>query len=169
MQCRRSWFSRPHPPQAVPLPLLGEGLRPLHEGERRFQTRRAKRCRAAGHCKSCSPSSALKPSPCRRRGTAVAVDEVSMDKNTHCCKLRSRSSNPAGRSLSPPRERAPAALRRGGGLEGFTPPHHYRRGQRLPADIRLPPAPRVSAGLRFAVRSLSEAKDREINKVRRLC
>ena len=31
------------------------------------------------------------------------------------------------------------------------------------------PRPRVSAGLRFAVRSLSKALDRENNKVRRLC
>ena len=29
-----------------------------------------------------------------------------------------------------------------GGLEGFTPPHNFRRGQRLPTDIRHSPAPR---------------------------
>ena len=48
-----------------------------------------------------------------------------------------------------------------GGLEGFTPPHHYRRGQRLLTDTVHSPAPRVSASIRFAVRSLSEAIDRE--------
>ena len=46
-----------------------------------------------------------------------------------------------------------------GGLEGFTPPHHYRRGQRLPTDIRHSPAPRVSAGHNFAVILLSKAMD----------
>ena len=42
------------------------------------------------------------------------------------------------------------ALRRAGRLEGFTPPHLYRRGQRLPTDIRPPPAPREAhrSGLR---------------------
>ena len=44
---------------------------------------------------------------------------------------------------------------------------YYRRGQRLPTDSGYSPAPRVSARIRFAVRSLSEASDREINKVRR--
>ena len=46
-----------------------------------------------------------------------------------------------------------------GGLEGFTPPHNLRRGQRLSTDIRLPPAPRVSARFRFAVIALSKAMD----------
>ena len=46
-----------------------------------------------------------------------------------------------------------------GGLEGFTPPHHYRRGQRLPTDTVPSPAPRVSAGLNFAVILLSKAMD----------
>ena len=46
-----------------------------------------------------------------------------------------------------------------GGLEGFTPPHQSRRGHRIPTDIRLPPAPRVSAGLRFAVIVLSKKDD----------
>ena len=69
---------------------------------------------------------------------------------------------PAGRSPSPPGMRVPDTL--WGGLEGFTPPHNYRRGQRLPTDKRLPPAPRVSAGLRFAVRPLSGAIDREATK-----
>ena len=109
----------PHPPQAVPLPLRGEGLNAA-KNERDLQCR-------AGHCHS--------------RGE------------------RSVAALPGGAK----------PIAGWGGLEGFTPPHHYRRGQRLPADIRLPPTPRVSAGLRFAVRSLSEAKDREINKVRRLC
>ena len=83
--------------------------------------RRAKCCRTAGLCKSCSLSGALKPSPCRRRGTAVAVDEVSMDKCARYCKLSPRSINPAGRSPTPS-----AAMRRGGGLEGFTPPHRFK-------------------------------------------
>ena len=55
------------------------------------------------------------------------------------------------------------------GLEWFTPPHNFRRGHKLPTDSGPSPAPRVSAGLRFAVRSLSGAVDREISKVRRLC
>ena len=46
-----------------------------------------------------------------------------------------------------------------GGLEGFTPPHNLRRGQRLPTDSVHTPAPRVSAGLRFAVILLSKAMD----------
>ena len=44
-----------------------------------------------------------------------------------------------------------------GGLEGFTPPHNLRRGQRLPTDSEYSPAPRVSAGLNFAVILLSKA------------
>ena len=59
---------------------------------------------------------------------------------------------PAGRSPAPP-----AAMRRWGGLEGFTPPHNLRRGQRLPTDSEYSPAPRVSAGLNFAVILLSKA------------
>ena len=43
-----------------------------------------------------------------------------------------------------------------GGLEGFTPPHHKRRGQRLPTDTMHSPAPRVSASIRFAVIVLSK-------------
>ena len=35
----------------------------------------------------------------------------------------------------------------GGGLEGFTPPHNFRRGQRLPTDKRHSPAPREAPGL----------------------
>ena len=50
------------------------------------------------------------------------------------------------------------------GWKGLPLRTNYRRGQRLPTDIRLPPAPRVSAGLRFAVRSLSEASDRGTTK-----
>ena len=46
-----------------------------------------------------------------------------------------------------------------GGLEGFTPPHHTRRGQRLPTDSMPSPAPRVSAGHNFAVILLSKAMD----------
>ena len=113
----------------------------------------------------------LRPSPCRTceavpcaEGGPLAVDEVSMDTSTHCCKLRFRSSNPAGRSPTPPRRRMTAALRRWGGLEGFTPPHQSRRGQRLPTDSVPSPAPRVSASIRFAVRSLSGAMDRETTK-----
>ena len=52
-----------------------------------------------------------------------------------------------------------------GGLEGFTPPHQSRRGQRLPTDSEHSPAPARSARLRFAVRSLSEALDRESNQI----
>ena len=33
-----------------------------------------------------------------------------------------------------------------GGLEGFTPPHHQRRGQRLSTDNMPPPAPRAAPG-----------------------
>ena len=62
---------------------------------------------------------ALKPSPCRRRGTALAVDEVSKDKNARHCMSSSRSSNPAGRSPSPPGTGMPAASRqRGVGWRG---------------------------------------------------
>ena len=56
-----------------------------------------------------------------------------------------------------------------GGLEGLAPPHHLWRGHRLPTDIRLPPAPARSAGIRFAVTPLSKELDRVINQVRRLC
>ena len=33
-----------------------------------------------------------------------------------------------------------------GGLEGFTPPHQSRRGQRLPTDTVPSPAPREAPG-----------------------
>ena len=56
----------------------------------------------------------------------------------------SPSLKPAGRSPSPPGIRMPATL--WGGLEGFTPPHHYRRGQRLPTDSVHSPAPREAPG-----------------------
>ena len=46
-----------------------------------------------------------------------------------------------------------------GRLEGFTPPHNFRRGQRLPTDSGFSPAPRVSARLNFAVIPLSKAMD----------
>ena len=66
-------------------------------------TRRAKRCRT-GDAHSLSRSG-LRPSPCRRRGTALAVDEVSKDKNAHYCKSSHRSSKPASEAL-PHRRRA---------------------------------------------------------------
>ena len=48
------------------------------------------------------------------------------------------------------------------GWVGAEPLHTIkRRGHRLPTDIRLPPAPRVSAGLRFAVKSWYESVDVE--------
>ena len=56
-----------------------------------------------------------------------------------------------------PGEAKPIAGR--GGLEGFTPPHQLRRGHRLPTDSMPPPAPRVSAGIRFAVILLSKTVD----------
>ena len=75
---------------------------------------------------------------------------------------RSHSLNPAGRSPSPP-----AAVRRWGGLEGVTPSAPFMaRTQASDGHCAYTRAAR-SAGLRFAVRSLFEAIDREINKVRR--
>ena len=65
----------------------------------------------------------------------------------------------AGRSPTPP-----AAMRRWGGLEGFTPPHRFKaRTTVSDGHCAIPRAAR-SAGLRFAVRSLSEAIDRETIK-----
>ena len=52
---------------------------------------------------------------------------------------------------------------RGSAVSG-TPPQDYRRGHRPSTDTVHSPAPRVSAGLRFAVRPLSEAMDRERTK-----
>ena len=74
-------YRRPHPPLTrSPFPYEGKALTPLKlgrgwpVGRDTFKLRRAKRCHNGDvH----SPSrSGLRPSPCRRRGTAVAVDEV---------------------------------------------------------------------------------------------
>ena len=109
--------------------------------------------------------SGLKPSPCRRRGTALAVDEVSMGKRPRYCKSSPRNIKPAGRNPSPPRKWVPTASRqRGVGWRGLPLRTDSRRGQRLPTAKRHSPAPRVSASIRFAVRSLSKAMDRETIK-----
>ena len=68
---------------------------------------------------------------------------------------RARHFHLAASEALPRSRRGEAHRRRGGGLEGFTPPHNLRRGQRLPTDSVHTPAPRVSAGLRFAVIPLS--------------
>ena len=56
-----------------------------------------------------------------------------------------------------------------GGLEGFTPPHRFKARTAAFDGQRAFTRAARSAGLRFAVRPLSEAMDRETNKVRRLC
>ena len=56
-----------------------------------------------------------------------------------------------------------------GGLEGFTPPHRFKARTAASDGHCASTRAARSAGLRFAVRSLSEAIDREISKVRRLC
>ena len=82
------WKTCPHSRVLSPSPRRGRGTavavdEVIPPAVRVFtplrKRRQAKRCRVAGHCKSCSSLSALKPSPCRRRGTALAVDEVWMD------------------------------------------------------------------------------------------
>ena len=98
----------PHPPQAVPLPLRGEGLNAAQDG-RDF--------------------------PCRTRHSACPASEAL----------------PACRRMLPVANAGGAKPNAGrGGLEGFTPPHHNRRGQRLPADSMHTPAPREAqdSGLR---------------------
>ena len=56
-----------------------------------------------------------------------------------------------------------------GGLEGVTPPHRFKARTAASDGQQTFTRAARSAGLRFAVRSLSKAMDREINKVRRLC
>ena len=94
----------PHPPQAVPLPLRGEGLNAAQDG-RDF--------------------------PCRTRHSACPASEA-----LPACRRMLPVANAGGAK--------PVAGR--GGLEGFTPPHHYRRGHRLPADSVHSPAPREAPG-----------------------
>ena len=133
--------SRPHPPQAVPLPhkarlthvLQGEDHNAAPRRRARLSvSRRAKRCREA------------------RRG------EHSI---TH---------NPAGRSPTPPGKRMRAAL--WGGLEGVrverNPSTQFPARTRVYDGQRTFTRAARSAGLRFAVIPLSKALDRG-NKVRR--
>ena len=54
-----------------------------------------------------------------------------------------------------------------GGLEGFTPPHKFKARTAASDGQHASTRAARSAGLRFAVRSLSKAIDREISKVRR--
>ena len=54
-----------------------------------------------------------------------------------------------------------------GGLEGLAPPHRFKARIAASDGQRISTRAARSAGLRFAVRSLSEVTDREINKVRR--
>ena len=56
-----------------------------------------------------------------------------------------------------------------GGLEGFTPPHRFKARTAASDGQHAFTRAARSAGLNFAVRSLSKAPDRESPKVRRLC
>ena len=79
-------------------------------------------------------------------------------------------------TLSPCGERSVAALPGGakpiagrGGLEGFTPPHRFKARTAASDGQQAFTRAARSAGLRFAVRSLSVEMDRENDKFRRLC
>ena len=153
-------YRGPHPPlPRSPFPYEGKALtrrkvsKSSNIGRGTSHIRRAKRSRT-GDVRSPLRSGIYLP--LIGKGEPLAVDEVTMDKCAHCCKLRPRSVTQASAAKGCSRSRAPAGRSpspAGVGWRGSPLRTDSRRGQRLPTDIRLPPAPRVSAGLRFAVRS----------------
>ena len=164
------WAGSPHPPQAVPLPLEGKDITWLKL--RRDCKCRARQC-LAGHascaylCIALLFSAVYKifqtvtgkcfPQIFRIQQTASVrfclYNKINMPDTVWHIHLAvkerprltaggySHSRAPAGRSPTPP-----TAMRRWGGLEGVTPPHHYRRGQRLSTDTVHSPAPREAPG-----------------------
>ena len=147
----RSWFSRSHPPRKR------EWRVKSGEWSWRSFRRRDLRCWALVSIKT---SSTAERSPFPYEGKAL----IPLRMGSRSCTLRQ-----AKRCRPGPGCRTPCGVGwRGSALSG-TPPHNFRRGQRLSTDIRHSPAPARSAELRFAVILLSKATDRESDKVRRLC